>query len=202
MIESTSLLSGSDFIDSVLKDPEAFRRPRPDDLVLTPSTSPDVFISFIQRNRHTIAPVMIVDDASQLVLRALVAPFPWPFFKATKQAQALSSTICFSRVGRDATRLHRTLDILRRYGHVGWLGASGTGKSAAMNEVLGELLFHLGQPGWPEVVVVKLEFTLYEFTLVDGFISRSSMKIPEVHVRRGCLSCVMCMCCFLRFCAS
>jgi hypothetical protein len=48
---------------------------------------------------------------------------------------------------------------------VAWVGSSGTGKSNGFNFVLMEFLEHMGEPEYPETVLLRIPFVLYRFSL-------------------------------------
>ena len=103
------------------------------------------------------------------VLEANLLPKSWPFFAASKQKNALKPTATFRRLGRsDVGRVEKTLQLLRRRGHVAWIGAPGLGKSAGLNGVLNVFLNHLGEKGWPRQVAIRVEEQVVAFEVDDA----------------------------------
>ena len=98
---------------------------------------------------------------------ALVLPegMIWPSFLASKQSGTYFKNIYLQRQNAvDITRRKISLDILRKRGKIIWSGASGIGKSCDINSILIELLNHLGEEGWPSMVLFRHGASVYTFT--------------------------------------
>ena len=73
----------------------------------------------------------------------------------------------FKRQNQPALDLFtRTLELMKQRRSVVWLGASGIGKSAAMNWVIIDILrgMHGKQDGFPEQLIVRVNDQLYSFS--------------------------------------
>jgi hypothetical protein len=58
---------------------------------------------------------------------------------------------------------------------VAWIGTPGIGKSNGFNYVLMEFLEHIGEPGWPDTVLLRIPNRIYQFKLNDGKIAITSI---------------------------
>jgi hypothetical protein len=78
----------------------------------------------------------------------------WPSFKYSKQEEALGKEFLFIR--RDLASDNRRKEVTRLLlagEKAVCVGSPGIGKSSEMNYHLMEFLQHMGDEGWPEIVV-------------------------------------------------
>jgi hypothetical protein len=113
--------------------------------------------------------IFLEEKAESPVLQAHVLPMQWTLFKVSKQRNAQCTSTYFHRVGQaDELRFEATLAGLRKTPipeQIVWVGTPGIGKSSGLNFVLVELLRHLGENGWPPLVVVRIEKRLVWFRM-------------------------------------
>jgi hypothetical protein len=120
-----------------------------------------------------VSELVVVDDEGEPVLEAMFMPADceWPTFATGKQDDATGRSVVFRRISRaDRARTTHTVQRLLDGLKTGWIGTAGIGKSTGINDVLVQLLRHLGDEGWPSQVGVRMPPFAHVFTRVDGSI--------------------------------
>ena len=138
---------------------ERFLRLCKQPIVESDAASPDRIVRRVYRKR--------TEGNIDFQIDALILPVDlmWPTFMETKQQNQGFKNIYFQRQTLiDVNRRAYSLDLLRRKKSVIWTGSSGIGKSCDINNILLELLSHLGEDTWPSMVALRVEGFLYSFT--------------------------------------